>query len=126
MKACSYPIGEPIVFGPENLASIEMPPLPWFGRNLQIPFMGLLLLRILPPQKIPSPSKQQPLPPFLPYRTMHGQLVFPLCAACADARNGRPCMHDEGKRSWVAAFPHEDIKLALELDYKILEIFEVE
>lgn len=104
-------------------SSSHIPDLPWTqGVAENFPFMGLLFVRVEAPRKMPFNGK---LPPFLPYRTKAGNLVFPLCAHCAEAKQQRKCMHSTEKRSWIAAFTHFDLIHALELGYKVHEIFEV-
>jgi hypothetical protein len=126
-KEEQYPIGMPFLFGAEHLskafASGKLPSRPW-TKNVaeKFPFKGLLFVRVLAPKQMPFNGR---LPPFLPYRTTAGNLVFPLCAECAEKKQQTACKHRWEKRSWTAAFTHFDVSLALNLGYKILDVFEV-
>jgi hypothetical protein len=111
MKAESYPLGAPLVLTKELIEKDHL-----------LDYKGLLFVRIEPPRRMPHPR----MPPFLPYRTVAGSLSFPLCAKCADKKCLKPCRHSSMQRSWVAAFVDDDIKLAIELGYKVIDIFEVE
>lgn len=120
-------MGMPFVFAAEHLlaafSSGQIPPLPWTEIVADnVPFLGLLYVRVEAPKRMPFGGR---LPPFLPYRTKAGSLVFPICAQCAETKNQRTCNHGSGKRSWTGAFTHSDISLALKLGYRVLEIFEV-
>ena len=123
MKNCIFPMGEPTLFGAEHLSAFlpRLHPLPWTHPSMQ-PWLGWLLVRILAPKKMPLDGR---LPPFLQYRTTKGTLVFPLCSRCAELQSQKKCRHNEFQRSWIGAFSHLDLELALKLGYKILEIFEV-
>jgi hypothetical protein len=124
MKADEYPMGAPIVLTPDLLEQDQQRwPCPWRNPGHLPPYRGLLLVRIEPPAQMDNNSR---LPPFLPYRsTVGGNLLFPLCAKCSDMQCLGPCRHNHIQRSWVAAFPHQDIELALRLGYTVHEVFEV-
>jgi hypothetical protein len=107
MKTEKYPVGEPIVLTRENIHMEDL-----------LDYQGLLHVRVLAPRNLRLA--------FLPYRTKKGLLTFPLCAKCADQQQQQKCTHSHMERSWVAAFIDTDIKLALDLGYQVLEIFEVE
>jgi hypothetical protein len=96
--------------------------LPWTYEKLQkMPYLGWFYVRIEAPKKM----ELKGLPPFLPFRSTSGTLLFPLCARCAETRSQRPCRHAIQKRSWTAAFMHSDLEIALKLGYTIHEIYEV-
>jgi hypothetical protein len=121
MKADEYPLGEPVVLTPQLLRQdSDCWPCPWRG-PVDFPYKGLLLVRVEPPQRMPNSR----LPPFLPYRSAGGNLLVPRCAKCAELKSLGPCEHNAMQRSWVAAFPHHDIQLALKLGYTVHEVFEV-
>ena len=117
MKTGDFPAGHPEVLTRERLIP-ESPPLPWL-RPVHNPYRGLLLVRVLPPQDLALP--------LLPYRTQDGRLTFPLCSSCAESRQQRrPCEHRNWiERSWVAAFTHMELNRALQLGYRVCDIFEV-
>uniref|UniRef100_A0A914MGR2 DNA-directed DNA polymerase n=1 Tax=Meloidogyne incognita TaxID=6306 RepID=A0A914MGR2_MELIC len=115
MKTREFPIGHPTVLTRETLLN----KLPWTHRNDNI-YKGLLLVKVLPPTSI-----RGPLPPLLGYRTHDGRLTFPLCSACANARQQHPCHHPEKKRSWVSGYTHVELNKALELGYKVVDVYEV-
>jgi hypothetical protein len=125
MKSSPYPLGTPMVYGEEDFRRLGLPKLPWhatFPKGME----GLMLVKVLPPPKMPMPiGAQQPFPPFLPYKTREGLLVFPLCARCSDTQNQKRCSHSDEERAWIAAFPHQDLEMALELGYTILDLYEV-
>lgn len=129
MKNARFPLGEPLVYGKEDLRRIGLPKLPWAGLKCgeKLEKRGFYMVRVLPPDRMPqlSQSGKELLPPFLPYRTKEGLLVFPLCAKCAEKQQRKRCTHTPMERSWVDAFLDEDIKLALKLGYKIIDFFEV-
>jgi hypothetical protein len=105
MKSEEYPCGEPIVLTRETIQMDQLSE-----------YKGLLLVRVLAPRNLRLA--------FLPYKTKKGLLTFPLCAMCAE-QQCQKCTHSQMERTWVAAFTHTDIKLAMDLGYQILEIFEV-
>lgn len=115
----------PKVYAKEHLEAMknENPPLPWtFDVLEKLPFRGWIYARVEAPRKMPLSG----LPPFLPYRTKCGNLVFPLCASCSEKRNQRRCKHNTNKRSWTGAFMHSDLEIALRFGYIVHEIYEVE
>lgn len=109
-----FPVGNPRVLTQETL--LVESPVPWsyVGQNK---YRGLLLVRLLPPAHLTIP--------LLAYRTKDGRLTFPLCALCADRKQQHPCTHDDQQRSWKSAYTHVEVNKALELGYKVLNIFEV-
>jgi hypothetical protein len=130
MKNCRFPLGMPQIYGEEQIGRMGLPSLPWdstteFGGH-EFPLKGLNLVRILPPQRMPIPSANASslLPPFLPYRTKEGLLVFTLCSTCAEKQQTKKCRHTIQQRSWVDGFCDEDLQMALSLGYKILNIHE--
>lgn len=113
-KRRAFPIGDPRVLTTEEVST----PRPWThsGDN---PYRGLLLVQVLPPQHL--------LRPLLPYRTPAGRLVFPLCGACSRAgeQRRRRCRHEPYERAWVAGYTHFELNLALDLGYRVMEVYEV-
>jgi len=129
MKNDRYPIGVPQVYGKEDFARINLPKLPWKGGKCadKLDMKGFYLVRVLPPDQMPKISEEsnELLPPFLPYRTKSGLLVFPLCAKCSELEQKKKCQHSAEERSWIDAFLDQDIELAMQLGYKIVDFYEV-
>ena len=109
-------MGNPRVVTREVLLVPPTPPLPWTCAEHN-PFKGLLLVRVVAPRDIRIP--------LLGYRTRDGRFTFPLCATCAERRQQRPCRHDDSKRSWVTAYTHVELNKALQLGYRVTDLFEV-
>jgi len=119
MKSRPFPIGHPHVLTRETLLHPPYNPLPWTAPEHNN-FKGLLLVRVQPPSSLPGN-----IPPLLPYRTHDGRLTFPLCSKCADDRQQRPCTHSNRERSWLTGYTHVELNSALELGYKVVDIYEV-
>lgn len=119
MKSDRFPMGEPILLTSEMLDPENA--CPWKGTDFKVPYAGLILARIEAPRKMPKN-----LPPFLPFRTSAGNLLFPLCACCAEKKSLQPCSHLSEERSFIGAYTDEDIQLALKFGYVVWEVFEVE
>lgn len=81
-----------------------------------MPYEGLVKCRILPPKTL--------LHPVLPHRC-NNKLVFPLCATCANACQTEPCEHADNERALEGAWVTLELKKALELGYRLLDVFEV-
>ena len=62
--------------------------------------------------------------PVLPIR-IRERLIFPLCNKCALEEIFDECEHDEKERSLVGVWTTMELKKAIELKYKITEIYEV-
>uniref|UniRef100_A0A183CLX6 DNA-directed DNA polymerase n=1 Tax=Globodera pallida TaxID=36090 RepID=A0A183CLX6_GLOPA len=134
MKTRSFPIGIPNVWTRDQLwptnarPSDALPPahlrpsaLPW-SRAEDNPFHGFLLCRVLPP----TPAEMGDREPLLPYRTRaDGRLNFGLCARCSEQQQQSRCRHTDRQRAWVYAYTHAELNKALELGYRVLDVFEV-
>jgi hypothetical protein len=121
MKWGVYPTGEPQLIVPRKLPKGTFPALPW-TRFDDCPFRGLVFCRILPPEKMPLPG----LPPLLPYKCQRNkQLVFPLCARCAELQQQQRCVHSAEKRAWVQAYSHLELEMAFRFGYSVLDVYEV-
>lgn len=116
MKVNPFPVGNPRVMTRETLLQPPTAPLPW-TTPVANTFHGILLVRVLPPQHMRIP--------LLGYRTRDARFTFPLCATCADQRQQRPCRHGVDKRSWVAAYTHVELNKALQLGYRVTDLYEV-
>ena len=66
--------------------------------------------------------------PVLPVRLKCGKsdkLLFPLCRTCAITQQQEKCDHTNDERAFTGTWCSNEIALALEKGYRILEIFEV-
>jgi hypothetical protein len=79
-------------------------------------YNGLIFCKILPPNDLYFPV--------LPIR-LNNRLIFPLCHECAVNLNNQNCNHSESQRALVGTYTTMELKKALELNYRILEIYEV-
>lgn len=121
MKYGQFPVGQPELVVCNELPRGILEPFPWTTPE-QNPFRGILLCQVLPPRAM-LPAE---LPPLLPYFSKcRGKLFFPLCAKCADLQSLDQCAHTDGERCWMAGFTHLELAKALELGYKILNVYEV-
>lgn len=79
-------------------------------------YNGLIFCKILPPNNLYFPV--------LPVR-LNNRLIFPLCYECAVNSNNQNCTHSETQRALVGTFTTMELKKSLDLNYRILEIYEV-
>jgi hypothetical protein len=105
LKYKSFPIGHPQIitsdFGDVN------------------DYFGLIRCRVLPPRGLYHPV--------LPYKT-GGKLLFPLCRTSAEQRDLGPddcCQHTDAKRSLTGTWVTSELQKALELGYRLDQIYEV-
>ena len=79
---------------------------------------GLLTCSIVPPKRLYHPV--------LPYRG-NKKLLFCLCTSCVLEQNvTRECRHDsETEKALTRKWVIDEVRLAVEKGYKILEIYEV-
>jgi hypothetical protein len=77
---------------------------------------GTMLLTILPPRDL--------FIPFLQIRLEDGTCVNTLCYSCAKTVNKKPCFHSEKERALTAVYFISEINFAIELGYKVIEIYE--
>lgn len=103
VKTKSFPVGHPVII--KNPDSLDI--------NA---YNGFIFLKILPPKNL--------FFPVLPVR-LNNKLVFPLCYECARIQNNKNCKHDENIRSIVGTYTTMEVKVAVEKNYKILEIYEI-
>lgn len=114
MKYGEFPVGYPEIYSREAFAGARQWTCPADNQ-----YKGLIYYRVRAPNDLRRP--------LLPYRTVDGRLVFPLCRRCADERNQLGnCPHIEDRdRCWAEAFTHLELNKALELGYVVTEIYEV-
>ncbi|KAF4529511.1 hypothetical protein B566_EDAN014206 [Ephemera danica] len=60
----------------------------------------------------------------IPYRS-NGRLVFHLCRSCAEAENNGDCNHKDKKRSFIGTYVIDEVVLALNKGYKVIDCFEL-
>ena len=85
-------------------------------------WFGLIKCRILPPNRLYIPM--------LPVKvtqinSQYEKLLFPLCRTCSIQHNKSSCTHSSDLRALIGTWSTEEIKLAIEKGYKILDIYEV-
>lgn len=81
-----------------------------------MPYEGLVKCKVLPPTNL--------LHPVLPVRC-NKKLLFPLCSTCASNSQRDPCQHSAEERALSGAWVTLELKKALEVGYRILEVYEV-
>jgi hypothetical protein len=102
-KNFKVPLGHPRILLGEEARSINI-----------ASFEGILKARVLPPSNLYHPV--------LPFK-MHQKLMFFLCYTCALEKTNE-CNHTEQDRSFVGTWVVDEVRMALEKGYQILEIFE--
>jgi len=54
------------------------------------------------------------------------QLLFPLCRTCSKELNQTTdCTHNDEERAWIGTYVTEEVKVALEMGYKIVDVYEI-
>ncbi|XP_044005559.1 uncharacterized protein LOC122850483 [Aphidius gifuensis] len=109
LKKNIYPLGHPKVFVLDDIR--ELCP----DNNISN-VIGLIKCRVLPPPDLYIPV--------LPMRC-HKKLFFPLCNACTLTLNQENCTHNESERALIGTWVSEELKVAVEKGYKILQIKEI-
>ena len=79
-------------------------------------YFGFIKCSILPPKKLKIPV--------LPVR-VNGKLLFPLCLSCAKSKSPNYCNHEDIKRQISGTWFTEEVKLAIEMGYKIKKVHQV-
>lgn len=105
-KYGEFPVGHPTIIT-ENFDLMD-------ASNM--PYKGLVKCKVLPPTNL--------LHPVLPHRC-NKKLVFPLCATCANTCQKEPCQHADEERALNGAWVTLELEKALQLGYRILEVYEV-
>ena len=102
-----YPVGHPIIF--KNPRAFDPT---WFG---------FIKCKVAPPRSLYHPV--------LPVKVKTGsseKLVFPLCLTCAvESVNTHRCNHTDAEREIIGTWGTKEVEKAVEMGYKILEIYEV-
>ena len=102
-KYCSYPVGHPEIIVRPNTTDI-------------FKYFGIAQVKILPPRCLYHPV--------LPYRSA-GKLKFPLCKTCADNESQNKCLCSDDLRMLIGTWCTPEIAKAVEMGYKIMQIYEV-
>lgn len=104
-KYGKYPVGHPEILTEDLQTNIEQ-------------YEGFVKCTILPPEEL--------FHPVLPYRCGprgKEKLLFPLCASCAENRQSS-CGHDEKERALYGTWVTDELKKAVAMGYKVLEVHE--
>lgn len=80
------------------------------------PYRGLIKCCVLPPRGL--------FHPVLPVRS-GGKLMFPLCNECVASQQQTRCQHSDEQRQLWGTWTTLELYKALELDYKLIRVFEV-
>ncbi|CAH0559292.1 unnamed protein product [Brassicogethes aeneus] len=105
-KYKKYPIGRPeIHIGDEKCRKLPLDTVE-----------GIINCSVLPPRSLYHPV--------LPYKC-NNKLMFPLCRACVESLYQGKCLHTEEERKFTGTFVADELRKAISLNYKILEIYEV-
>lgn len=107
-----YPVGHPKVYVGGECEALTGPDTANIDR-----VEGLVKCVVLAPRNLYHPV--------LPVR-MRGKLMFPLCRACCENALQTDCPHDdEGERRFSGTWVSDEIKKAVAMGYKILDVLEI-
>jgi G:T-mismatch repair DNA endonuclease (very short patch repair protein) len=87
----------------------------FFYSDIPEPLDGLMQITILPPKNL--------FYPFLPIKLKNNKTVFTLCFQCAENQS-KKCTHCDKERALTSVYYISEIKFALGLGYKVMEIYE--
>ncbi|CAH0546857.1 unnamed protein product [Brassicogethes aeneus] len=105
-KYGKYPVGHPkIHIGDKDCRKLPM-------NSVE----GLIKCSVLPPQTLYHPV--------LPYKC-NKKLTFPLCKTCVETMNQEQCIHTDDERKFTGTFVADELRKAISLNYKVLEIYEI-
>ena len=110
-----FPIGPYKILLGKDVNDIAFKSGQFFYKDIQNPMVGVMMISILPPKDL--------FFPFLPYKLKDETTVFSLCLKCAENQN-QTCNHSDDERSFTSVYFISEIIFALELGYKINEIYE--
>ena len=77
---------------------------------------GLIKCTIVPPERLYHPV--------VPFRA-NQKLMFSLCRTCVITSNNRECRHKTDERSLAGTWVIDELRLAVQKGYRILEIYEL-
>lgn len=104
-KTAKCPIGHPSIY-----VGAECMMLPWETMD------GLMKVTVKPPRKLAFPV--------LPTR-MHSKLMFVLCKTCGQNLYQGVCEHSDLERQITGTYVIDEVKLAIEKGYEIVDIHEI-
>ena len=107
-KTSSFPLGHPRIYIGSQCDELTS------GNNQNLNnVQGLIKCKILPPQNL-----------FLPLlgQKYNGRLIFGLCNTCCIETRQTDCTHPPNKRIMTGTWVADEVKKAVELGYKIIEI----
>ena len=104
-----YPVGHPDIL----ISQQDFQPI----KTVHKRFRGLFKCHILPPRQLYLPV--------LPMRTKSKRLVFPLCKTCAEELNQDACTHTDKERTLCGAWPHVEVRKAIEKGYRMVHVDEI-
>lgn len=110
----SYVIGKYEIIIGETLKHIQILSNKLYYKNQKM--YGVIFLTILPPNNLKFP--------FLPTKLSNGKTVLTLCLKCSELQMKKSCKHSESERSFTSTYTINEIEFALNLGYKIVNIFE--
>jgi len=99
----------------EEIEKIEFKNGNFFYDNSSEPLNGLMQITILPPKNL--------FYAFLPIKLKNNRTVFTLCFECAQ-NSLKTCHHSDNQRALTSVYYISEIKYAISLGYKILQIYE--
>jgi hypothetical protein len=102
-KYKKYPVGHPKVYVGNECPKLE---------NIE----GFIHCKILPPKRL--------FHPVLPAK-IQNKLMFVLCVTCAENLNNSECNHNDNQRMLLGTWVSDEVKKAVQMGYKIIEILEV-
>ena len=114
MSKVNFPIGHPEIRRGDDSCKSLLASLEESG----VAFMGLCLVKILPPFDLFVPCLAHKI---------NGKLLFSLCHACSvsDEIQRKPCTHTEEQRAWIDVYTSIDLESALRCGYVVLKYYEI-
>ena len=127
LKYENYPVGDPIhrngnFTSPISSFACTTKPCPILGTedckgmHLKLNYFGLIKAKILPPRGL--------LLPVLLIK-INDKLMFPLCHTCALNENQQTCNCADKDRILIHTWGTPEINLALNVEYILIEIYEI-
>ena len=114
MSKVNFPIGHPEIRRGDDSCKSLLASLEESG----VAFMGLCLVKILPPFDLFVSCLAHKI---------NGKLLFSLCRACSmsDEIQRKPCTHTEEQRAWIDVYTSIDLESALRCGYVVLKYYEI-
>lgn len=102
-KYCKYPTGHPRIFTNVDSSCIDQ-------------YERLIKCKVLPPRAL--------FHPVLPVK-IHDKLMFPLCRSCIESKEQNECNHNNEERAIIGSWVTDEVKIACNKGYEILEVYEI-